>query len=261
MNYWNFMKNLRSLFALSLFFTVQACAQSTAPTPLKATPSKPASAQDNPAIRTALLKISPDLRINSIGTSVLPGFKEVVIDGKVVYASSDGKYLLQGVLIDLASRKNLTDISEAVIRKDVLAAVPDSRKIIFSPAKPKYTVTVFTDIDCGFCRKMHMQMAEYNKLGISVEYLFFPRAGVGSESFQKAVNVWCAPDRKTALTLAKSDKPLPKKNCTNDVANDFKLGTKVGVDGTPAVYAANGQTLGGYLSPKDLLKALQGLNK
>lgn len=255
------MKNLRPLFVLSLLFTVQACAQSSAPAPQKTTSSKPASAQDNPAIRAALLKISPGLRISSIGTSVLPGFKEVVIDGKVVYASNDGKYLLQGVLIDLASRKNLTDVSEAVIRKDVLAAVPDSRKIIFSPAKPTYTVTVFTDIDCGFCRKMHLQMAEYNKLGISVEYLFFPRAGVGSESFQKAVNVWCAPDRKIALTMAKSDKPLPKKSCINEVANDFKLGTKVGVDGTPAVYAANGQTLGGYLSPNDLLKALQDLNK
>ena len=100
-------------------------------------------------------------------------------------------------------------------------------------------------------------MADYNKLGISVEYLFFPRTGTGSESYQKAVNVWCAPDRKIAMTMIKNDKSLPKKTCTNYVSMDYNLGMKIGVDGTPAVYAANGQHLGGYLSPQDLLKALQ----
>jgi thiol:disulfide interchange protein DsbC len=255
------MLKLRSVFTLPLLFSMQACAQPTtpAPTPAKA-PASVAPAQDNPAIRAALLKIVPGMRISSIGPSPVPGFKEVVVDGKVIYASNDGKYLFQGVLIELATRKNMTGSSEAVIRKAVLAEVPSNRKIIFSPASPKYTVTVFTDIDCGFCRKMHAQIADYNKLGISVEYLFFPRTGIGSESYQKAVNVWCAPDRKVALTMAKNDKALPKKTCTNYVTQDYNLGVKIGVDGTPAVYAPDGQYLGGYLSPADLLKALQSQN-
>ncbi len=113
-----------------------------------------------------------------------------------------------------------------MLRRDVLAKVPDSRKIIFAPANPKYLVTVFTDIDCGFCRKMHKQVSEYNKLGIAIEYLFFPRAGIGSESFQKAVNVWCAPDRNVAMTMAKNDRSLPKKNCTNSVTMDYELGCR-----------------------------------
>ena len=251
------MLNIRLVFVLPLLFTMQACAQSTAPAPLKNTTVKSATGKDDPVIRAALLKVAPSLNITNIGPSPMTGFKEVSLDGTIVYVSNDGKYLFQGALIDLATRKNLTDISQATIRKGILDTVPDSRKIIFAPVNPKYTVTVFTDIDCGFCRKMHNQMAEYNKLGISVEYLFFPRTGIGSESYQKAVNVWCAPDRKIAMTMIKNDKSLPKKTCTNYVSMDYNLGMKIGVDGTPAVYTVNGKHLGGYLSPQDLLKALQ----
>ena len=259
------MKNTRIALALCLFFSVQACAQPAAPVASKAVAKPPVakavSAQDSPEIRAALLKIAPSIKITAIKPSVLLGFKEVLVDGKVLYVSADGKYLIQGALIDTVSRKNLTEISEAVNRKGLLEAVPNDHKIIFAAAKPKYTVTVFTDIDCGYCRKMHTQMAEYNKLGITIAYLFFPRAGIGSESYQKAVNVWCAPDRKVAMTMAKNDRVLPKKMCTNYVTANYKLGMQVGVDGTPAVYAASGLLMGGYLSPPDMLKALQGLNK
>jgi len=156
----------------------------------------------------------------------------------------------------LSSRDNLTAASEGVLRRGVLDAVPRERRIIFSPAKPKYRITVFTDIDCGYCRKMHTQIADYNKAGISVEYLFFPRAGVPSESYTKAVNVWCAADQRKALTDAKADRPVAKKTCANPVAMDYELGQKIGVDGTPAIYAADGTQLGGYLAPAEMLARL-----
>ena len=187
---------------------------------------------------------------------MIPGYREVAVGGKVVYVSADGKYLLQGSLIELSSRDNLTAASEGVLRRGVLDAVPRERRIIFSPAKPKYRITVFTDIDCGYCRKMHTQIADYNKAGISVEYLFFPRAGVPSESYTKAVNVWCAADQRKALTDAKADRPVPKKTCANPVAMDYELGQKIGVDGTPAIYAADGTQLGGYLAPAEMLARL-----
>ena len=245
--------------------SMQACAQPAAPAKPAATgkvpASKPAAAPGNePAIRAALGKVAPGVKISAINPSPIAGFKEVVVDGRVMYVSADGKYLLQGSLINLNTRTNLTEASEAVLRRDVLAKVPDSRKIIFAPANPKYRVTVFTDIDCGFCRKMHNQVNEYNKLGIAIDYLFFPRDGIGSESFQKAINVWCAPDRKLAMTSAKNGKTLPDKDCANSVAQDYALGRKAGVDGTPAVFAADGMQLGGCLSPQDLLKALKNLN-
>lgn len=215
-----------------------------------------APAAGDAVMRAAILKAVPGAEIQSIKPSIIPGYREVAIGGKVVYASADGKYLLQGSLIELGSRENLTSVSEGALRRAVLDAVPRERRIIFSPAKPKYRITVFTDIDCGYCRKLHSQIADYNKAGISVEYLFFPRAGIGSESFNKAVNVWCAADRRKALTDAKLDKPVAKRTCANPITMDFALGQKIGVDGTPAIFAADGTQLGGYLSPPEMLARL-----
>jgi len=240
-----------------------ACAQSTATPgakpaarPAAAAPAAPATGLDA-AIRNAVAKAVPDTKIDSIKPSLIAGYKEVAIGGQVVYVSTDGKYLIQGSLIELGSKENLTDASEAVIRRSVLDAVPRERRIVFAPPNPKYRITVFTDIDCGYCRKLHAQIGEYMKEGISVEYLFFPRAGLNSESYTKAVNVWCAPDRRTALTEAKLDKPVAKKTCANPVAADFELGHRVGVDGTPAIYASDGTQLGGYLPPDQMLARLQ----
>ena len=208
------------------------------------------------ALRAAVLKAVPGAVIDSIKPSIIPGYREVALGGHVVYVSADGKYLLQGSLIDLGTRDNLTAASEGVLRRAVLDAVPRERRIIFAPPNPKYRVTVFTDIDCGYCRKLHSQIADYNKAGIAVEYLFYPRAGVPSESYTKAVNVWCSADQRKALTDAKADRPVAKKTCANPVAMDFELGKKIGVDGTPAIYAPDGTQLGGYLPPAEMLSRL-----
>src|SRR5690606_8612614 len=156
------------------------------------------------AVRTAIQSLVPGASIDSISESVLPGFYEVVIGGQIAYVSGDGKYLVQGSIYDIQGKTDLTAASRAVLRREALSAVPDAKRIVFSPATPKHTLSVFTDIDCGYCRRKHQQIAEYNQLGIAVEYLFFPRAGIGSESYDKAVNVWCAADRKDALTAAKA---------------------------------------------------------
>lgn len=215
-----------------------------------------ASAANTAAIRAAILKIVPAATIGTIKPSVIPGYREVDVSGRIVYVSDDGKYLIQGALINLGTRQNLTDASEAVLRRGVLDGVGRDRRIVFSPANPKYRITVFTDIDCAYCRKLHSQIADYNKAGIAVEYLFFPRAGLNSESYNKAVSVWCASNRQQALTDAKLDKPVAKKTCPNPVAMEYNLGQKVGVDGTPAIYAADGTQLGGYLSPQDMIAKL-----
>lgn len=211
------------------------------------------------AIRTAVAKAIPGAKIDAISPSPIPGYREVAISGKVVYISADGKYLLQGSLVELESRDNLTAASEGVQRRGTLNAIGPERRIIFGPAKPKHRVTVFTDIDCGYCRKLHAEIADFTKAGISVEYLFFPRAGVGSEAFQDAVSVWCSADRRRAMTDAKAGKPIPKKTCANPVTEDYELGRRIGVDGTPAIYAADGTQIGGYLSAQDMLQRLDRL--
>jgi len=241
--------------AASLGLSAAVAVAQTKPSPAASAANPTATAADL-VVRAAVLKAVPGAVIDSIKPSVLPGYREVAINGRVIYVTTDGKYLIQGSLIDLATRSNLTEASEGVLRRAVLDAVPRDRRIIFAPAKPKYRITVFTDIDCGYCRKMHTQIADYMKAGISVEYLFFPRAGIGSESFTKAVNVWCAPDRRQALTDAKADRKVAKRTCANPITMDYALGQKIGVDGTPAIFAADGTQLGGYLSPTEMLARL-----
>lgn len=209
--------------------------------------------------RAAIQSLVPGAAIESIADAVVPGFYEVIIQGQIVYVSKDGKYLLQGSIYDIPGKTDLTEVSRSGLRRNALQGVGQDKRISYRPAQTKHTVTVFTDIDCGYCRRMHQQMSDYNKLGIAIEYLFFPRAGLGSESFQKAVSVWCAADRNKALTEAKAGTELDKKECANPIEEEFALGNKIGVSGTPAVIAPDGTQLGGYLPPEQLLQRLDQL--
>jgi thiol:disulfide interchange protein DsbC len=188
---------------------------------------------------------------------VLPGFQEVSLGTQVVYVSDDGRYLMQGSLVRLADRHNFTDASENALRRDLLDAAGADKRIVFPAEHPRYRISVFTDIDCAYCQKLHSQIADYNREGITVEYLFFPRAGLHSDSYGKAVSVWCAADRQRALTEAKANpKAVPRRTCANPVAADYALGRRMGFDGTPAVFAADGAQLGGYLAPEEMLAEL-----
>jgi thiol:disulfide interchange protein DsbC len=273
--YLNYLVRFRSFFqvfqkvflimhllriSMLLLFAFSANVTMAQPRPNK--PVTPVAATGNDsAIRVALEKAMPEAQIDSIKASIIPGYREVAIGGRVMYVSADGRYLIQGSLFDLNTRTSLTESSQAQIRRGILAKVGPDRRIIFAAAKPKHQVTVFTDIDCGYCRKLHSQIADYNKLGISVEYIFYPRAGMASEAATKAISVWCSADRRKALTDAKSDRPVPKKTCPNPIALDYALGQKIGFDGTPAVYAADGSQIGGYVAPEQMLAMLDKLAK
>ncbi len=129
--------------------------------------------------------------------------------------------------------------------------------IVFAPEQPKHMITVFTDIDCAYCRKLHRQMDEYNRLGIGVRYLFYPRAGPNSASFRKAVAVWCAKDRKQALTTAKAGGKIEMLKCPSPVRQHMDKGKQVGVSGTPTIILENGTKLPGYVSPPKLSRIIQ----
>lgn len=210
-------------------------------------------------VRDAIKSMVPTATIDSIADSAMPGFYEVVMGGNVLYVSADGKYLMQGRVYDVGTKRDLTEAKEAVLRKVKVDEVGNDKRIIFAAKNPKHKVTVFTDIDCGYCRKLHQEMAQYNDLGISVEYLFFPRAGIGSPSFDHAVSVWCAADRNQAMTDAKAGTQVEKKTCANPIAEAYQLGQKVGVTGTPAVIAEDGTMIGGYVPPAGMLERLNAL--
>jgi len=203
-------------------------------------------------VRQNLKMLLPDVDVTSVSPSPLPGLYEVVVDMDVVYVTADGRYLIQGSVIDLETRDNLTAPVAAKAKSAAMESVGEENMVIFEPKETKHTVSIFTDIDCGFCRKLHAQIDEYNNRGIRVRYLFYPRAGVGSPSYRKAVAVWCAEDRNQAMTLSKSGKEIEQKECENPVADHYELGKRMGVTGTPSLVLDDGEMLPGYVPPDKL---------
>lgn len=248
------------LTALSL----TACAQSPAPT-VGAAGTAVASSADATAIearvRASLGELDPNFNPDYIGAAPFAGFREVVVSGQVLYVSDDGRFLMQAQPYDISKRALATSEGLLAYRRGLLAQVPADQRISFVPPNAKYTVTVFTDTECGYCRKLHQDIAELNRNGIGVEYLAFPRMGPGSQDFKDMVSVWCADDRKTAMNNAKAGQPVPANSCTSPVAMHYELGQKLGVNGTPAMFAADGSQLGGYLPPAQLQAALEGLGQ
>ena len=160
-------------------------------------------------------------------------------------------------MIDTTSREDLTENKKSGIRKEVVAKLGDKQRIDFLPDDMKYHLTVFTDIDCGYCRKLHDQIDGYNALGIGISYLFFPRSGINTPSFDKAVTVWCSDDQQSAMTNAKSGVNLESKKCNNPIQEQYEAGKAAGVTGTPAMVLGNGKLLPGYLPPQALFDKLK----
>lgn len=264
------MKPLYCLAALLATASLSACAQ--APQPGQASAGTPAAGSAPTAMkantadgraREALQLLNPNVQIDYVGAAPLPGFREVIVGGQVVLVSDDGKYLVQGTVLDIAGKKELTQSSPALskYRLDLLKSIKTSDRIVFAPATPAdYTVSIFTDIECGYCRKLHSEIAEYNKQGIAIEYMAFPRMGLGSPDHKDMISVWCATDRKQALTDAKNGKPVPARSCkSTPVDMEFNVGQRLGISGTPAIFAPDGSQLGGYLPPLQMREALDKL--
>lgn len=215
------------------------------------------------AVTERLAQIVPGAVASSIVETPVPGMYEVAFGTQVLYMSKDGNFLIEGDLIDIENRKNLTSLTQANARKHIIDAIKDENTIIFAgdEGKTTHTITVFTDIDCPYCRKMHHEIQAYNDAGIAVRYLFFPRAGVGSPSYKKAVDVWCAKDRKAALTAAKSDQPVKSadKDCVNPVQEHMALGKQLGISGTPAIILETGDLIPGYRPAAALAQELETL--
>jgi thiol:disulfide interchange protein DsbC len=243
---------LRYLVALSLVIF-------TAGTSLRAQSAEaPAAPAADP--RVALLKLLPaGSKLEDLRSSPIPGIYEFMQGADVSYLTSDGKYFIDGNVYDMKTRDNLTENLRTHARVALIGAVPESEMLIFGPTNPKYTVTVFTDVDCAYCRKLHSQMAELNRLGIRVRYMFYPRSGPNTESWHKAEVVWCSPNRNEALTHAKTGAALDmtKVCAVTPVKREYELGQNLGVRGTPAIFSENGDYISGYMEPRELLAQLK----
>jgi thiol:disulfide interchange protein DsbC len=187
--------------------------------------------------------------------SPIAGIYEYVKGADIGYVSADGKYYFGGDLYEIEGQTNLSEQHRSGLRAKMLASVAEKDMIVFSPKDPKYTITVFTDLDCTYCRKLHSEIAEINRLGIKVRYAAFPRTGPGTESWQRAEAVWCAANRGDALTRAKLGQAIAGASCpANPVARQFALGNALGVNGTPGIITSSGRLIGGYEPPRRLLE-------
>lgn len=207
--------------------------------------------------------IAPNVSLSSANKSAIKGVSEIVLDSagrsEVYYMTDDGKYLINGTIIETASRKNITENTKSSLRKNIIEQFGTDKRIDFFPAKAdmKHHITVFTDIDCGYCRKLHSEMKQYNDLGIGISYLLYPRSGIGSPSYDKAVTAWCATDRNNAMTQSQNGVNLEPKQCDNPIADHYNSGIKAGVNGTPNIVTDKGVLIPTYMPAEALLNKLE----
>lgn len=207
------------------------------------------AADADKAIREALQSIQPDMPIEAITESPMPGVYQVQVKGgRQLYASADGQFVIQGYMFQFKDGQaiNLTEQAQSRSVAQTIAAVPASEMVIFAPKNPKTHITVFTDTDCVYCQKLHSEVPELNRLGVEVRYMAFPRQGLASHGASTLTSVWCAKDQQAAMNKAKAREEVPAATCDNPIAKQYELGQMIGVQGTPAIILADGQIIPGY---------------
>lgn len=211
------------------------------------------------AITAKLTQVFPQYPIGAVRPSPIDGLYIVKIGGSDVLVTADGSKFIQGEIFNItpAGISKWEDPGLVAERKKLLATINPKDSINYkATGETKAVLYVFTDVDCGYCRKLNSEMAEYNKLGIEIRYLAFPRAGIPSPSADKLITAWCSKDKQTALTKLKEGQDIPNLTCNSPVAAQYDLGGRVGVNATPALWMPNGEIKLGYLPPQQLAKAL-----
>jgi thiol:disulfide interchange protein DsbC len=256
---------LATLLAAPLSLAATSTSAPVAPPaapPVAAPASAPASSVTAADPRVAIAAKMQGVKPEDIHATAIPGIYELLRGSDAAYVTADGKYAIIGDMYETGTNNDLTENRRRDLRLKLLAAIPEAQMVVFGPENAKHTITVFTDMDCAYCRKLHSQISDYNKLGIKVRYIAYPRTGPNTASWSKAEQVWCSADRKTALTQAKLGKTLPNAICPdNPVAKEYELGQQFSLQGTPTIVLGNGALVPGYLAPADLDQELKGVDR
>jgi thiol:disulfide interchange protein DsbC len=226
------------------------------------------STQEIPSALTKALKstFGENAKVTAVAPTAIAGLFEVIMGSDVLYMSADGKHIVAGNIFELrptATDKdkyepfNLTDQRRTGLRTQELNQLDESEMVVFSPeTETKHTINVFTDVDCPYCAKFHLEVTKLNEAGVKVRYLAFPRAGIGSKTYNTMMSIWCAEDRKQAMTDAKARRKIEERQCTNPIKKQYELGKRIGITGTPAMVLPDGQLVPGYLPAARLLALL-----
>lgn len=218
--------------------------------------AQPAADSAEDRLSAHLATIMRGQKPDSVTETPIPGLYQVAYGTNVFYMTADARYLVDGAVIDLTNRRNLTETARAEGRVAAMSGLDREDMIVFPAEDEKHVITVFTDIDCPYCQKLHDEVPQLNARGVTVQYLLFPRAGVGSASYNKAVSAWCAEDQQAALTQAKARQPIESRTCDDPVRDHMALGDAVGVTGTPAIVLESGELIPGYRPANELADAL-----
>ena len=203
--------------------------------------------------------VGPDAPISDPIASPMPGAYEVNVGGRVMYATINGKHMMLGDVYDTDRNVSLAEEKKQARAKDIIDAIPEEQMIVYQPEQAQRAITVFTDVDCAFCQKLHKEVPTLLKNNVKVRYLWFPRSGPNTPSFAKAESVWCADDQTAAMDAAKLERKVVDKTCENPVLSQYQAGQAVGVRGTPTIVLEDGTVIGGYV-PADRLLSQLGLN-
>ena len=245
------MSRMSSRFFYQVALSMTACAFATAQ----------AASEENADLDQVRQKVGEMFDLiepEDVNGSPVDGWYTIQKGSIVAYISSDGRYLLQGDMIDLDNQVNLSELVRTDARRALMSTVTDDQVIKFSPAEVKYSVSIFTDVECTYCRRLHSQIEDYMDHGIEVRYLMYPRNGPASRAWNTAEEVWCSADRKNALTMAKLDRKFSTSSCDASIVQDhYVMGRDVGLSGTPAIIFDDGTLIGGYLAPDQLATALE----
>jgi thiol:disulfide interchange protein DsbC len=206
-------------------------------------------------VRQALAKSMPNVQPTKISATAIDGLFEVIVGSQVVYMSVDARYMIEGDLIDLETKQNVTEDAKSVIRLAAIDGLGADKMLVYRPEKVKNVITVVTDIDCPYCRRLHSEVPDYLKNDVEVRYIFMPLKG--SSDMKKTVSVWCAEDQQLALDIAKSGGEVDNKSCENPIRDHLRLARELGVRGTPAIILEDGQMLPGYVPFDKLLAELR----
>lgn len=253
-----------ALLALIFGGALHAAAEAESATSLESAASNEAEMESEQPITKAdagrILRevLDPGGEITHFAESAIPGLMEVDFQGQTIYLSRDGKYAIPGEMFQLdGGVTSMVEERRRAVRVEYLAALTADDYIAFAPkGEVKAVVTVFTDVDCGYCRKLHNEMGAYHDLGIEIHYIAYPRAGIGSDTYKNMVSAWCADDRQSALTRLKNGAQIPERSCDSPVAEQFRWGERVGVRGTPQLILPDGSVIPGYVPAEDLAKRI-----
>ncbi len=209
-------------------------------------------------IRDALTPHLPSAAQAGVKTTPMKGIFEVAVGGSILYVSEDGRYVINGSMLDLHTRRNLTEETMGEVRKQLVSELGEDNMLVYMPeGKVKHTITVFTDIYCPYCRRLHDEMGEYQKAGVKVRYVFLPFKG--KRSYDTSVSVWCAANPQQALDNAKAGKEVETKTCANPINKHKALGASLNIRGTPAIMFENGLMNPGYLPAQQVIQQMQSM--